>query len=148
MVCQGMLAPRKFMQKRRKVEVFKSAEDEADQKNWRKMMNEIDKPGSAVSVLRSQRDKNQALPKDLVLGSLVRFKQLKKWNLVSEVWTLLASMSFEYLLQLSSFTQTLANTHLCRLCFLFPFSLICCFRCRFLNGFEPSIGGILMRWTI
>ncbi|KAF3677819.1 Pentatricopeptide repeat-containing protein [Capsicum annuum] len=84
-VCQGMLAPRKFMQKRRKVEVFKSAEDEADQKNWRKMMNEIDKPGSAVSVLRSQRDKNQALPKDLVLGSLVRFKQLKKWNLVSEI---------------------------------------------------------------
>lgn len=84
-VCQGMLTPRKFMQKRRKVEVFKSAEDEADQKNWRKMMNEIEEAGSAVSVLRTQRDKNQALPKNLVLGSLVRFKQLKKWNLVSEI---------------------------------------------------------------
>ncbi|KAJ8543428.1 hypothetical protein K7X08_005951 [Anisodus acutangulus] len=84
-VCQGMLAPRKFLQKRRKVEVFKSAEDEADQKNWRKMMNEIEETGSAVSVLRSQRDKNKALPKDLVLGSLVRFKQLKKWDLVSEI---------------------------------------------------------------
>lgn len=84
-VCQGMLAPRKFMQKRKKVEVFKSAEDEADQKNWRKMMNEIEETGSAVSVLRSQRSKNQDLPKDLVLGSLVRFKQLKKWNLVSEI---------------------------------------------------------------
>ncbi|CAN4110089.1 unnamed protein product [Withania somnifera] len=84
-VCQGMLAPRKFMQKRRKVEVFKSAEDEADQKNWRKMMNEIEESGSAVSVLRRKRDKNLALPKDLVLGSLVRFKQLKKWNLVSEI---------------------------------------------------------------
>lgn len=84
-VCQGMLSPRKFMQKRRKVEVFRSAEDEADQKKWRKMMNEIEEVGSAVSVLRSLRDKNQALPKDLVLGSLVRFKQLKKWNLVSEI---------------------------------------------------------------
>lgn len=112
-VCQGMLMPRKFMQKRRKVEVFKSAEDKADQKNWRKMMNEIEETGSAVSVLRSQMDKNQALPKDLVLGSLVRFKQLKKWNLVGEVWTLLSSMSFEVLLQLSSFMQTLANIHLC-----------------------------------
>lgn len=135
------------MQKRRKVEVFKSAEDEADQKNWRKMMNEIEEVGSAVSVLRSRRDKNQALPKDLVLGSLVRFKQLKKWNLVSEVWTLLSDMSFEVLLQLSSFMQTLANTHPCILCILAPFSLICCFLCRFLNGFELSIGGILMRWT-
>lgn len=101
------------MQKRRKVEVFKSAEDEADQKNWRKMMNEIEEAGSAVSVLRTQRDKNQALPKNLVLGSLVRFKQLKKWNLVSEVWTLLPSMSFEVLLQFSSFMQTIANTRLC-----------------------------------
>lgn len=93
-VCQGMLAPRKFMQKRKKVEVFKSAEDEADQKNWRKMMNEIEETGSAVSVLRSQRSKNQDLPKDLVLGSLVRFKQLKKWNLVSEVWTVLCAFKF------------------------------------------------------
>lgn len=93
-VCQGMLAPRKFMQKRKKVEVFKSAEDEADQKNWRKMMNEIEETGSAVSVLRSQRSKNQGLPKDLVLGSLVRFKQLKKWNLVSEVWTVLSAFNF------------------------------------------------------
>ncbi|KAA8519413.1 hypothetical protein F0562_013712 [Nyssa sinensis] len=84
-VCLGMLVPRKFMQKRKKVDVFKDAADEADQKNWRRLMKEIDEAGSAVSVLRSQRTKNQALPKDLVLGTLVRFKQLRKWNLVSEI---------------------------------------------------------------
>lgn len=84
-VCLGMLAPRKFMQKRKKIEVFKDANDEADQKNWRKLMNEIEEVGSAVSVLRSQRVKNEALPKDLVLGTLVRFKQLKKWKLVGEI---------------------------------------------------------------
>nr|GMC48485.1 pentatricopeptide repeat-containing protein At3g59040 [Ipomoea batatas] len=84
-VCQGMLAPRKFMQRRKKVEVFKDAEDEVDQKNWRKLMGEIEELGSAVSVLRSHRVKNQALPRDMVLGTLVRFKQLKKWNLVGEI---------------------------------------------------------------
>lgn len=80
-----MLTPRKFMQKRRKVEVFKDEADEADQKNWRRLMKEIDESGSAVSILRSQRTKNQALPRELILGTLVRFKQLKRWNLVSEV---------------------------------------------------------------
>ncbi|GFP96395.1 pentatricopeptide repeat-containing protein at3g59040 [Phtheirospermum japonicum] len=84
-VCFGMLAPRKFMQKRKKVEVFKDAADEADQKNWRKLMLEIEESDSAISVLKSRRVKNQALPKDLIVGTLVRFKQLKKWNLVSEV---------------------------------------------------------------
>lgn len=84
-VCLGMLAPRKFMQKRKKVEIFRDAADEADQKNWRRLMNEIEEVGSAVSVLKTQRAKNEAIPKDLVLGTLVRFKQLKKWNLVSEV---------------------------------------------------------------
>ncbi|KAF9620559.1 hypothetical protein IFM89_013224 [Coptis chinensis] len=84
-VSLGMLAPRKFMQRKKKVEVFKDAEDEANQKNWRKLMGEIDEVGSAVSILRSQRIKNQALPRDLVLGTLVRFKQLRKWNLVSEI---------------------------------------------------------------
>ncbi|KAL8153752.1 hypothetical protein V2J09_011512 [Rumex salicifolius] len=84
-VCFGMLAPRKFLQKRRKLEVFKDAADEADQKSWRKMMQEIEESGSAVDILRSRRDTNQALPKDVVLGTLKRFKQLKKWNLVSEI---------------------------------------------------------------
>nr|XP_043611259.1 pentatricopeptide repeat-containing protein At3g59040-like [Erigeron canadensis] len=84
-VCQGMLAPRKFMQRRKKVEVFEDAADEEDQKSWRKMMNEIDEVGSAVSVLRTRRIKNQPLPKDLVLGTLVRFKQQKKWNIVAEI---------------------------------------------------------------
>lgn len=81
----GMLTPRKFLQKRKKLEVFKDEADEAEQKNWRRLMNEIEETGSAVSVLRSERIKNEAIPKDLVLGTLVRFKQLKKWNLVSEV---------------------------------------------------------------
>ncbi|KAJ4975989.1 hypothetical protein NE237_001095 [Protea cynaroides] len=84
-VSLGMLAPRKFMQRRKKVEVFKDAADEADQKNWRRLMTEIDEAGSAVSILRTHRPKSQGLPRDLVLGALVRFKQLKKWNLVSEI---------------------------------------------------------------
>ncbi|XP_027062174.1 pentatricopeptide repeat-containing protein At3g59040-like [Coffea arabica] len=84
-VCLGMLAPRKFMQKRKKVEYFKDAHDEADQKSWRRLMNQIEEEGSAVSVLKNHRLKNESLPKDLVLGTLVRFKQLKKWNLVAEV---------------------------------------------------------------
>ncbi|KDO63441.1 hypothetical protein CISIN_1g007543mg [Citrus sinensis] len=84
-ICMGMLAPRKFMQKRRKVEVFKDAADEAGKKNWRRLMNQIEEVGSAVAVLRSERTRGQPLPKDLVLGTLVRLKQLKKWNVVSEV---------------------------------------------------------------
>ncbi|XP_074264181.1 pentatricopeptide repeat-containing protein At3g59040 [Silene latifolia] len=84
-VCLGMLSPRKFMQRRRKIEVFKDAADEADQKNWRKLMLEIHETGSAVPVLRSRRASNESLPKDLVLGTLVRLKQLKKWNLVGEI---------------------------------------------------------------
>ena len=84
-VCLSMLAPRKFMKKRRKPELFKDAEDEVDQKNWRKLMNEIDEAGSAVSVLRTQRSRDKPLPKDLIIGTIMRFKQLKKWNLVSEV---------------------------------------------------------------
>ncbi|KAJ4729621.1 Pentatricopeptide repeat-containing protein [Melia azedarach] len=84
-VCMGMLAPRKFMQKRRKVEVFKDAADEADRKNWRRLMNKIEETGSAVAVLSSERTSGQPLPKDLVLGTLVRLKQQKKWNIVSEI---------------------------------------------------------------
>ncbi|XP_021751966.1 pentatricopeptide repeat-containing protein At3g59040-like isoform X2 [Chenopodium quinoa] len=84
-VCFGMLSPRKFMQKRKKIELFKDAAHEADQKNWRKLMLEIDETGSAVPVLRSRKASNDSLPKDLVLGTLVRLKQLKKWNLVSEI---------------------------------------------------------------
>ncbi|PON56419.1 Tetratricopeptide-like helical domain containing protein [Parasponia andersonii] len=84
-VCMGMLAPRKFLRKRKKVEVFRDAADEADQKNWRRLMNDIEETGSAVEVLKSERMKNQEIPKDLVLGTLVRFKQLRKWKLVSEI---------------------------------------------------------------
>lgn len=81
----GMLAPRKLFQKRKKLEVFKDVADEADQKNWRRLIKEIEDTGSAVSVLKSERMKNRAISKDLVVGTLVRFKQLKKWKLVSEV---------------------------------------------------------------
>ncbi|XP_051126118.1 pentatricopeptide repeat-containing protein At3g59040 [Andrographis paniculata] len=84
-VCLGMLSPRKFMQKRKKLEVFKDDADEADKRNWWKLMLEIEEANSATTVLKSRRVKNQALPKDLVVGTLVRFKQLKKWNLVSEI---------------------------------------------------------------
>ncbi|URE23570.1 tify domain [Musa troglodytarum] len=84
-VCHAMLQPRKFMQRRKKVEVFKDAADEAEQKKWRKLMKEIEELGSAVPILKTQRAKMDALPRDLVLGTLVRFKQLKKWDLVSEI---------------------------------------------------------------
>lgn len=84
-VCFGMLAPRKFLQRKKKVEEFEDGADKADQRNWRKLMAEIDESGSAVSVLQSRRAGSQSLPKDLVVGTLVRFKQLKKWNIVSEV---------------------------------------------------------------
>ncbi|XXG68324.1 hypothetical protein AAC387_Pa06g1436 [Persea americana] len=84
-VSRGMLAPRKFMQRRKKVEVFKDAADEADQKNWKRLMKEIDESGSAVSTLRARRTKGQALPKDIVLRTLMKFKKLKKWNIVSEI---------------------------------------------------------------
>lgn len=84
-VCLGMLPPRKFMQKGKKLEVFKDAADEADQKNWRKLIQEIVDTGTAVPVLRSRMGSNEFLPKGLVLGTLVRLKQLKKWNLISEI---------------------------------------------------------------
>lgn len=84
-VARGMLAPRKFLQRRKKQEGFKDAADEMEQKNWRRMMREIEEQGCAVQVLRIQRTKGQALPRDLVLGTLVRFKQLKKWGIVGEV---------------------------------------------------------------
>ncbi|TKY50705.1 Pentatricopeptide repeat-containing protein [Spatholobus suberectus] len=93
-VCRGMLKPRKFMQRRRKLEVFKDAADEADQRNWRRIMNEIDEAGSAVSVLSSEKIKNQTIPKDLVVGTLIRFKQLKKWNLVVEILEWLRTQSW------------------------------------------------------
>lgn len=84
-VCLGMLAPRKFMQKRKKIELFKDGAHEADQKSWWKLMQEIEETGSAVPVLISRKASNVSLPKELVLGTLVRLKQLKKWNLVSEI---------------------------------------------------------------
>lgn len=84
-MCKGMLTPRKFMQRKRKMVVFKDAADEAEQKNWWRLMKLIDETGSAVSVLNSEKMKNQTIPKDLVVGTLMRFKQLKKWNLVAEI---------------------------------------------------------------
>ncbi|KAG0482736.1 hypothetical protein HPP92_010820 [Vanilla planifolia] len=84
-VAQGMLAPRKFMRRRRKEVIFKDASDEARQRNWWRMMMEIEQLGSAVQVLRNQRTDKKALPRDLVLGTLMRFKQLKKWGIVSEI---------------------------------------------------------------
>lgn len=84
-ITMGMLAPRRFLRKRKKEEHFKDAADEADQKSWRKLMKEIEDTGSPSTVLRRQKTTDQSLPKDLVLGTLVRFKQMKKWHYVSEV---------------------------------------------------------------
>ncbi|KAJ4816019.1 Pentatricopeptide repeat-containing protein [Rhynchospora pubera] len=84
-LCYDMLAPRKFMRKKKKEEIFANPADELKQKSWRKMMKEIETSGSAVESLRKQKNKAEVLPKDLVLGTLVRFKQLKKWDIVSEI---------------------------------------------------------------
>ena len=80
-----MLAPRKFMRKKKKEEIFANPADEIRQKNWRKIMTEIEQSGSVVESLRKQKDKVEVLPRELVLGTLARFKQLKKWDIVSEV---------------------------------------------------------------
>lgn len=80
----SMLAPRKSFQRRKKTE-FKDAADEAKQKNWWRMMTEIEETGSAVTILRRIKTEKQSISEDLVLGTLVRFKQLKKWNHVSEI---------------------------------------------------------------
>uniref|UniRef100_A0A0E0LS43 PROP1-like PPR domain-containing protein n=1 Tax=Oryza punctata TaxID=4537 RepID=A0A0E0LS43_ORYPU len=84
-VCRGMLTTRKFMQKKKEEEVYKDASDEAEQKNWRRMMREIEESGSAVSILKTQGSKKEPLPRDAVLGTFMRFKQLKKRNLVGEI---------------------------------------------------------------
>ncbi|XP_045790093.1 pentatricopeptide repeat-containing protein At3g59040 [Trifolium pratense] len=93
-VCMGMLKPRKFMQRKRKMVVFKDADDEAEQKNWWRLMNLITETGSAVSVLSSEKKKNQTIPKDLLIGTLIRFKQLKKWNHVVEILEWLRSQKW------------------------------------------------------
>lgn len=65
---------------------FNDGADEAKQKKWWKMMTEIEETGSALTVLKRQiTEKQSVVPKDLVLGTLVRFKQLKKWNHVIEI---------------------------------------------------------------
>ncbi|CAN1252289.1 Pentatricopeptide repeat-containing protein At3g59040 [Linum perenne] len=93
-VAKGMLSQRKFMQRRKKVEVFKDSADEADQKNWRRLMNQIVDTGSAVSVLRGEKVQNQAVHRHMVLGTLMRFKQLKKWNIVIEILEWLRSQQW------------------------------------------------------
>lgn len=97
MISMGMLAPRKFLQRRKKIEVFK---DSADQKNWRRLMKEIDETGSAVSVLTSEKTRNKTIPRDLVLGTLIRYKQLKRWNLVIEVIFDFLSLEFKEAIKL------------------------------------------------
>ncbi len=52
-------------------------------------MTEIEETGSAVSVLKRERAGKLAISRDVVIGTLVRLKQLKKWNLVSGVCFLL-----------------------------------------------------------
>ncbi|GLU03963.1 hypothetical protein SLE2022_211320 [Rubroshorea leprosula] len=83
-VSMSMLAPRKSWQRRKKVE-FKNTADEANKKNWWRMMEEIEETGSALTVLKRKKTEDQSIRRDLVLGTLVRFKQLKKWNHVSEI---------------------------------------------------------------
>lgn len=73
------------MRKKKKEEIFENSADELKQKKWRTMMKEIEQSGSAVESLRKQRNKSEVLPRGLVLGTLVRVKQLKKWDIVSEV---------------------------------------------------------------
>ncbi|XP_058774909.1 pentatricopeptide repeat-containing protein At3g59040-like [Vicia villosa] len=94
-VCKGMLTQRKFMQRKKKMVVFKDDDDEEpEKKNWLRLMKLIDESGSAVSVLSSEKMKNKTIPKDLVVGTLIRFKQLKKWNVVAEILVWLRGQSW------------------------------------------------------
>ncbi|XVF58492.1 hypothetical protein PTKIN_Ptkin07bG0070300 [Pterospermum kingtungense] len=93
-IAMGMLPPRKLFRKRKKEEHFKNAADEANQKSWRSLMKEIEDTGSPSTVLRRHRTNDHSLPKDLVLGTLVRFKQMKKWHFVSEILEWLRSQSW------------------------------------------------------
>lgn len=95
-VCKGMLTQRKFMQRKKKMVVFKDDDDEAEKKNWLRLMKLIEESGSAVSVLSSEKTKNHTIPKDLVVGTLIRFKQLKKWNVVAEVYFLMHCSLYFY----------------------------------------------------
>ena len=88
-ISMGMLAPRKFFKKRKKVEHFK---DEANQKSWRRLMKEIEDTGSASTVLRRQRTNDQSLPKDLVLGTFVRFKQMNNGTMLVRYLLLMRCM--------------------------------------------------------
>lgn len=88
------------MRKRKKTEHFKDEANRLDQKSFWKLMLDIDKTGLAVPVLKSRQASKESLSKDLVLGTLVRLKQLKKWNLVSEVFVLLSSVLCSHLVSL------------------------------------------------
>lgn len=80
--------------------------DEGAQRKWRKMMKDIETSGSAVPILRSLRKRGEPLPRDLVLGTLVRFKQLKRWNIIAEIiewlrcqhWWVFNEMDFNMLI--------------------------------------------------
>ncbi|KAF3785180.1 Pentatricopeptide repeat-containing protein [Nymphaea thermarum] len=85
-VCLSMLAPRRFLwSKKKKKEVFKDKEDGLQQQNWRKLMSDIEESGSAVSVLRRRRICGEDLSRDVVLGTVLRFNQMKKWEIVCEL---------------------------------------------------------------
>ncbi|KAJ4846006.1 hypothetical protein Tsubulata_040722, partial [Turnera subulata] len=84
-VARGVAPHGKSVRHRNKGELLKGADKKTDQNNWRRLMKQIEDTDSPVAVLRNESLKHQALPRDLVLGTLVRFKQLKKWNLVCEV---------------------------------------------------------------
>ena len=48
-------------------------------------MKDIETYGSAIGVLRGLRKKGEPLPRNLVLGTLVKFKKLKRWKITVEV---------------------------------------------------------------
>ncbi|CAN6465431.1 unnamed protein product [Victoria cruziana] len=84
-VCLSVMAPRRFMWSKKKKEAFKENEDKLQQKNWRKLMSEMEESGSPVSVLRRRRICVEYLSRDVVLGTVLRFKQMKKWDIVCEL---------------------------------------------------------------
>ncbi|KAH9306241.1 hypothetical protein KI387_010645, partial [Taxus chinensis] len=62
-----------------------SSSSSSPDREWKKMMTEIETSGLAVPVLRNLLTKRKHLPREFLVGTLVRFNQLKQWNIVTEI---------------------------------------------------------------
>ncbi|XP_057865110.1 pentatricopeptide repeat-containing protein At3g59040 isoform X2 [Cryptomeria japonica] len=73
-----------------------SSSSPSSEREWREMMMDIESCGSAVPVLRSLLTRRRHLPRELLVGTLVRFTQLKQWNTVTEDPQILEWLRWQY----------------------------------------------------